>query len=123
MAAGGNGRKAKPNPRRRNSHRRNLAVARVRARHDPCAICGQPIDYDLPAGHPMCFEADDILPVSLGGDPYDADNLRASHRICNQKRGNRIAAAGPSTRKNPGDPMKNPGRVVNDRTLPQSRDW
>ena len=26
----------------------------------PCAICGMPIDYDLPAGDPMSFEVDEI---------------------------------------------------------------
>lgn len=80
---------AKPNPRKHNGHRRRQAVARLRARRDPCHICGQPIDYDLPAGDPMSFEADDLIPVSLGGNPIDPANLAASHRICNQRRGNK----------------------------------
>lgn len=58
----------------------------------PCAICGQPIDYSLPAGDPWSFECDEIVPVSLGGSPFDRDNVQATHRICNQKRGNKTMA-------------------------------
>ena len=35
-----------------NGHRRRQLRARLRAQGLPCAICGQPIDYDLPAGDP-----------------------------------------------------------------------
>lgn len=106
------------NPRKRNGHRRRQAVARLRARRDPCGICGQPIDYDLPPGNPMAFEADDIVPVSLGGDPCDINNLRASHRICNQRRSNRV-----STDIDAPSPTANPLRIANDKTLPLSRAW
>lgn len=30
----------------------------------PCAIRGADIDYSLPAGHPMNFEVDEVVPVS-----------------------------------------------------------
>lgn len=111
------GRNGKPDPRKRNGHRRRQAVARLRARHDPCHLCGQPIDYDLPAGDPMCFEADDIVPVSRGGDPYDIRNLAAAHRICNQKRGNSwLMPQGKGAR--PKGPLQSSGA-----TLPRSRDW
>ena len=56
----------------------------------PCAICGMPIDYGLPAGDPMSFEVDEIVPVSLGGSELDWSNLQPAHRICNQKKGNKI---------------------------------
>ena len=56
----------------------------------PCAICGMPIDYDLPAGDPMSFEVDEILPVSMGGSELDWANLQPAHRLCNQKKGNKI---------------------------------
>lgn len=54
-----------------------------------CHLCGRPIDYALPAGHPMSFEVDELVPVSKGGDPLDFNNVAAAHRICNQRRGNR----------------------------------
>lgn len=47
------------------------------------------IDYSLPANHPESFSADHAKPVStypeLAMDPL---NLRPSHLICNQRRGN-----------------------------------
>lgn len=38
----------------------------------------------------MSFEADELVPVSRGGDPLDYSNVGAAHRICNQRRGNRM---------------------------------
>lgn len=55
----------------RNGDRRRKLRARLRALGLPCALCGQPIDYSLPAGDPMSFEVDEIIPVSLGGDELD----------------------------------------------------
>lgn len=89
---------SKPNPRRSNGHRRTQLRNRVRARHDPCAICGQPIDYDLPPGDPMSFELDEIIPVSRGGSPFDIDNVQPAHRICNQRKGNKIGGGQGETR-------------------------
>lgn len=31
---------------------------------------------------------DEILPVSLGGDPLDFENTQPAHWICNARRGN-----------------------------------
>ena len=42
---------SKPNPRRANGSRRTALRKRVAAMGLPCALCGQPIDYALPAGH------------------------------------------------------------------------
>lgn len=105
----------KANPRYANGTRRREVQARLRARHDPCAICGQPIDYDLPPEHPMSFTVDEIVPVSHGGSPYDMDNVQAAHRICNIKRGDRPMGEV----RDPHSPFK----PVNDATLPQSREW
>lgn len=85
---------SKPNPRRANGSRRTRLRNRVRAMGLPCHICGQPIDYDLPAGHPMSYELDELVPVSRGGDPFDPDNVAPAHRICNQRRGNRMPGDG-----------------------------
>ncbi len=74
----------------RNGSRRRKLRARLKALGNPCAICGQAIDYSLPAHHPLAFEVDEIIPVSLGGDELDWTNLQAAHRICNQRKGNRL---------------------------------
>lgn len=78
------------NPRRANGSRRTALRCRLRAEGRPCHLCGLPIDYSLPPGHPWSFEVDEIVPVSRGGDPLDYDNVDAAHRICNQRRGNRM---------------------------------
>lgn len=39
----------------------------------------------------MSYELDEIVPVSLGGSPVDFDNVQPAHRICNQRKGNRMA--------------------------------
>lgn len=77
------------NPRRANGSRRDKVRATVRSWGRPCAICGQPIDYSLPPGHPDSFEVDEIVPVSKGGSPFDVGNCQPAHRRCNQWRGAR----------------------------------
>lgn len=74
----------------RNGSRRRKIRARLKAMQLPCAICGMPIDYTLPAGDPMSFEVDEIIPVSLGGDELDMCNVQPAHRICNERKGNKI---------------------------------
>lgn len=78
------------NPRYSNGHRRRALRARLAAMGLPCAICGMPIDYSLPAGDPLSFEVDEIVPVSLGGDPLDPLNVQPAHRACNQAKGNKL---------------------------------
>lgn len=99
----------------RNGNRRRKLRARLRALGLPCAICGGPIDYDLPAGDPMSFEVDEVVPVSLGGDELDWSNLQPAHRICNQRKGNRLGF----TCEAPGVPQRERKAL---RTAP-SRDW
>ena len=92
------------NPRTANGHRRRELRAWLAAQGEPCHICGQPIDYSLEwwvdprdgrrKRHPMSFEVDEVVPVSLGGDPLDRSNVRAAHRICNERRGNAPVNAG-----------------------------
>lgn len=85
------------NPRRTNGSRRTKLRTRVAAMGLPCALCGQPIDYSLPAGDPMSYELDEVVPVSKGGDPYDPSNVQPAHRVCNQRKGNRTGCdAGPT---------------------------
>lgn len=87
------------NPRYSNGNERRKVRAWLRSQGLPCHICGQPIDYSLPAGDPMSFEVDEIVPVSKGGSPTDRANVAPAHRICNQRRGNRdLAGPGPGAR-------------------------
>ena len=83
-----------------------------------CPLCGKPIDYSLGTWvdpkdgkrkpHPMRAEVDEIVPVSKGGSPIDMENLQVVHRICNQRKGNRMPDERPKPRELP---------------LPQSREW
>lgn len=84
-----------------NGTRRRAVRAWLAAQGLPCHICGQPIDYSLDwyvdpkdgrvKRHPLSFEVDEIVPVSLGGSPTDRSNVAPAHRICNQKRGNKMS--------------------------------
>ena len=75
-----------------NGARRRALAARVRAVGDPCWMCGLPIRYDAPAGHPLSLELDELVPVSKGGSPTDPDNVAPAHRCCNQWRSDRSVA-------------------------------
>ena len=81
------------NPRNANGHARREVRRWLRSQGLPCHLCGLPIDYSRPAGDPMSFEVDEIVPVSLGGSPIDRANVAPAHRICNEKRGNRPIAS------------------------------
>jgi 5-methylcytosine-specific restriction endonuclease McrA len=55
----------------------------------PCWLCGKPIDYELPHGHPEAWELDHAWPVSTHPElAEDPANFRPSHADCNEKRGN-----------------------------------
>lgn len=98
--ADGLGARLMGNPRYANGSARRKVREWLRSQGAPCHICGQPIDYDLPARDPMSFEVDEIVPVSKGGSPYDRDNVAAAHRICNERRGNRsLSELGNSARQ------------------------
>ena len=89
MAAG-----TKKNVRKSNGHRYRTTTARLRAEGRGCWICrafGRPdaIDYTLPPLDPGAFEVDHLVPTSRGGSLYDPANLDATHRACNEWRGNR----------------------------------
>lgn len=96
------------NPRRANSTRRNEVVRRVLREETTCHLCGRPVDKTLGPGKPGSPEADEIIPVSRGGNPFDRDNIRLSHRLCNQRRGNK--------------PIDS-GRVVQMQPLKTTRKW
>lgn len=97
------------NPRYKNGAKRRELRRYFKHRGEPCALCGKPIDYSLPAGHPMSFEIDEIIPVSKGGDPFSKQNTQAAHRICNQRKGNKLIRQGKAKAAN--------------LPIPKSREW
>lgn len=38
----------------------------------------------------MSAEVDEIVPFSLGGSPIDKSNVQLVHRMCNQKKKNKL---------------------------------
>ncbi len=73
----------------RSGHRWLRLCAQIRSERRPCWLCGQRIDYSLPAGHPDSFTVDHVKPRSLcpeGAEDYA--NLAAAHMRCNSSRGN-----------------------------------
>jgi 5-methylcytosine-specific restriction endonuclease McrA len=66
-----------------------LSFRRTCAREEaPCWLCGRPINYELPNGHPDSFNVDHAVPVSKRRDlAEDRANFRPSHRDCNIRRG------------------------------------
>lgn len=78
------------NPRYANTAKRNDIRRWLLATQDVCALCGRPIDKTLKTPHPMSAEVDEIIPISKGGSPIDRDNVQLVHRICNQRKSNKI---------------------------------
>ena len=74
------------NPRRTNGHRRDQVRRKVLREETQCHLCGIPVDKTLPHGLPASPEVDELVPVALGGDPYDRRNCRLAHRYCNRYR-------------------------------------
>lgn len=97
-------------PRIKNGNARRKLRAWLKAQGYPCALCGQPINYGLPIGHPDSFEVDEVVPVSrywlkaynkqagAWAGAYqtpqqaalDANNVQATHRKCNEEKSNHI---------------------------------
>jgi 5-methylcytosine-specific restriction endonuclease McrA len=75
----------------RGSDRRWRAVAaNQRAKHLPCFLCGQPIDYSLEWPDPGSFSADHLRPWAHNPElRYDPGNVVSAHLRCNQSKGDR----------------------------------
>lgn len=78
------------NVRNTNGHRRRQLRARVLSVYDHCGICGGLVDKKLKTPHPLSPEVDEIIPVSRGGNPLDFNNVQLAHRICNQRKSDKI---------------------------------
>ena len=82
---------AKRDPRKRDAPLRAALRRKVFACSDVCAICHRPVDKTLPWTDPLAPELDEIVPIARGGSAYDIDNLQMVHRICNQRKGAKMA--------------------------------
>lgn len=69
---------------------RLLAWNRDRRLKAVCHICGEPIDYTIPASSaPLSWEPDHIVAFSKAPElELDLNNIRPSHMRCNRQRGN-----------------------------------
>lgn len=111
---------------REGSHRAAFDRNRIKiyATQTICGICGNPVDMSLKAPDPMSKTIDHIIPVSRGGHPSDIDNLQLAHRICNEKKNNKLPGTvinGINVKGNTGEikPIK---QIGND-DLPLLMDW
>lgn len=112
---------ATPNPRKTNGAARRKVRAQVLAEETTCALCGGEVDKTLTmlwgqhgprcrtpdcpgcVPHPMRAEVDEVVPVALGGSPFDRANCQLSHRICNQLKGDGRAATATNPDHGPTD--------------------
>lgn len=68
---------------------RSVRLAVAKRDRWQCWLCGEGVPRHVPANHPRELTADHVVPRSLGGSD-DPINLRAAHRLCNSRRGNRV---------------------------------
>ena len=75
-----------------NSHRRVQTNAQVLRQEDLCYLCGKFVDKSLKTPHPMSPEVDHVVPLARGGHPYARANKRLTHRSCNRRKSDKLAA-------------------------------
>lgn len=71
--------------------RRLDAARRV---NEPCAACGQPLDFDAPPRTRWSASVDHALPRANGGGVFDWRNLQPMHYGCNARKGARMESLG-----------------------------
>lgn len=78
---------SKRNTTIRDKHRRTIARD-----EPPCAICHQPINYQLPHLNPGAYVVDHIVPLARGGQDV-LDNKQPAHRSCNRAKSDKTPEA------------------------------
>jgi 5-methylcytosine-specific restriction endonuclease McrA len=71
----------------RDSYRWKTLRRRLVRSAEVCAICGRLLDRTAPARSRWSPSVDHIVPLHLGGAPFDPSNLRVTHFGCNSSRG------------------------------------
>ena len=102
------------NPRYLHGPKRERLRKQVLREESFCWLCGEEVDVKLQAGLPQSPEVDEILPISLGGSPIDRANVRLAHRLCNQKRGNKLPNEAIEAAR---------ARAKSEKPLRKSREW
>jgi len=87
---------------------------RIFATQSVCAICGEPVDFNLKYPHPLSPTIDHIIPLAKGGHPSDIDNLQLAHRCCNRQKSDKLVPTKASDTKQ---------QVISNRILPATYDW
>jgi hypothetical protein len=72
--------------------------AKVRARKDPCVLCGQPIDYNAPPRTRWSFSLEHPDSLVHGGAVLDERNAASAHFGCNSRRGGATRRGRPERR-------------------------
>lgn len=57
-----------------------------------CGICGDRVERDAKAPHPLAPSLDHVVPISRGGD-HVYGNVQCAHFMCNSRKGARVDAA------------------------------
>lgn len=70
---------------------RERLLNQCKRNNTPCAWCGKPINYKLPATHPMSFTADHPEAIANGGKLV-GQRLKPFHRRCNSAKSNSVEA-------------------------------
>lgn len=78
-----------------------------------CAICGNPVDFEIKPPHPMSPCIDHVVPIAKGGHPSDINNLQLAHWNCNRQKADKLFKNKASKEK----------KTLGNRNLPQSVDW
>jgi len=76
-------------PRRNNTYRqlRKQFMYRCEAAGEPCALCGNPINYRQHYRSPWAPTVDHIIPVRQAPElVFDETNWQPAHRHCNESR-------------------------------------
>ena len=69
---------------------RQIADSLKQRRAQPCIICRQKIDYDLPHDDPEAFTVEHIKPRSTHPHlAFEPSNCAPAHAKCNKSKGNR----------------------------------
>lgn len=81
---------ARKNAKRRPDGRAGAGWTRLRrqvlAEEPACWVCEDEIDRNLRFPHPMSGSADHVVPLEVGGEILDRENVRAAHLECNRIR-------------------------------------
>lgn len=76
--------------RQRNAYRAPVSRAAIYIRDGhACQICGDPMDMEARAPHPLSPSIDHVIPLARGGT-HEPSNVQAAHFLCNSRKSDRM---------------------------------